>query len=89
MTIELKQLVAAGFLAAGTVLSPRPGAWGDARAEVTDDGLLRIGDETFESPSGAAQRLRGGATNGWYFWRLPNGQTLRDVRASYLITPHS
>lgn len=81
--IELKHLMAAGLVATGTVLTSRPGPWQDATATILDDGTLDVDGEVFDSPSGAAKRIRGGAANGWVFWRLPDGAPLGDVRAAY------
>jgi alkylated DNA nucleotide flippase Atl1 len=82
--VEVKHLVIAGLLTPGARLVPRPGKWASAEALVRADGLLEIDNKTFDSPSGAANHLRGSATNGWYFWRLEDGRTLRDVRTAYL-----
>jgi len=81
--IEVKDLVVAGLLAPGTVLQPRPGRWENKDAVVRADGLIEIDGQTFETPSGAGKHVRGGSTNGWYFWRLADGRTLKDVRAAY------
>ena len=42
--------------------------------------------KTFESPSGAGRYIKGSATNGWSFWRLPDGRRLLDLRAVYTGT---
>lgn len=81
--VEVKHLLAGGLLPAGTVLSPRPGAWEPRSAVVRVDGLLEVDGETFESPSGAAKRVMGRVTNGWTFWRLSDGRKLSDVRVVY------
>lgn len=81
--IQVKHLIEAGLLAPGTVLTPRRGAWGERTAVVRDDGLLEVDDKTFDSPSGAGRHVKGGITNGWSFWRLPDGRRLLDVRAIY------
>lgn len=81
--IELRHLLEGGFLEAGTVLDPRRGAWGDAKALVLPDGRLRVDGVEFDTPSGAGKHLRGGGTNGWYFWSLPDGRRLADLRAEY------
>ena len=78
--IRVKHLVDAELLAPGTVLSPRPGTWEMRSATVRADGLLEIDGRTFDSPSGAGRHLKGAATNGWAFWRLPDGRRLIDVR---------
>ena len=82
--VELKHLIAAGLLPAGTVLTPRPGPWPSTQAAVTADGNLTIGDAVYSSPSSAGHAVKGGkATNGWTFWELPDGRRLREVRALY------
>lgn len=81
--LEVKDLVGAGVLQPGTVLSARPGKWTDAKAVIRGDGLIELDGKTFDTPSGAGKYLRGGSTNGWYFWRLSDGRTLKDVRAAY------
>jgi alkylated DNA nucleotide flippase Atl1 len=81
--IQVKHLVDAGLLAPGTTLTSRTGAWGTATAVVRPDGLLDVDGKTFESPSGAGRYVKGSASNGWWFWRLPDGRKLRDVKAAY------
>ena len=84
--IEVKHLLIAGLLTPGARLIPRPGKWASAQAIVRADGLLEINHKTFDSPSGAGKYVKGSTTNGWYFWRLEDGRTLRDVRTAYLGT---
>ena len=81
--IQVKHLVEAGLLAAGTVLTPRTGAWEARTALVRSDGLLEIDGKTFDSPSGAGRYVKGSKTRGWWFWSLPDGRRLLDVRAIY------
>jgi alkylated DNA nucleotide flippase Atl1 len=81
--IQVKHLVEAGLVPPGTVLTPRAGAWEPREALVRPDGLLEVDGKTFESPSGAGQHVKGAVTNGWSFWRLPDGRKLLDVRAIY------
>lgn len=83
-SIEVKDLLAAGLLAPGTRLVPRPGQWSNSEAIVREDGLIEIDGRTFESPSGAGKYVRKASTNGWYFWRLDDGRNLKDVRSVYL-----
>lgn len=84
--IQVKHLVEAGLLTPGTELTPRSGAWQAHTATVLPDGLLEVAGKTFDSPSGAGQHVKGSATNGWWFWRLPDGRKLHDVRAVYTGT---
>ena len=44
---------------------------------------FRDDGKTFDSPSGAGRYVKGSVTNGWWFWSLPDGRRLRDVRAIY------
>jgi alkylated DNA nucleotide flippase Atl1 len=81
--VEVKHLVAAGLIEPGTVLTARPGPWGEATATVLADGTIEVAGEFFGTPSGAGNKIRGGATNGWVFWRLPDGRQLGDIRAAY------
>ena len=81
--IQVKHLVDAGLLAPGTPLSPRVGAWEARTAIVRPDGLLDIDGKAFDSPSGAGRYVKGSVTNGWWFWSLPDGRRLLDVRAVY------
>jgi hypothetical protein len=81
--ILVKHLVDSGLLPPGTVLEPRAGAWEARTATVRPDGTLEVDGKTFESPSGAGRYVKGAVTNGWSFWRLPDGRKLLDVRAAY------
>lgn len=85
--IQVRHLVDAGLLPSGTVLKPGPdGPWRDREAVVLPDGLLVIDGQTFDTPSGAGKYVKGAVTNGWYFWRLPDGRKLLDVRAAFTGT---
>jgi alkylated DNA nucleotide flippase Atl1 len=81
--IEIKDLVAAGLLTPGTTLVPREGQWASRTALIQDDGRIGIDDRAFDTPSGAAAYVKGGASNGWSFWRLEDGTRLADVRTHY------
>ena len=82
-TVTLKQLVGAGLLAPGTILRSRPGNWKDREAVVMDDATLALDGRNFTTPSGAGHHVRQGATNGWYFWILPDGRRLSDLRDAF------
>ncbi|MBI4939660.1 MAG: DUF4357 domain-containing protein [Actinobacteria bacterium] len=79
---SLKDLVARGVLTPGTQLRARAGKWGGVQCVVLDDGDLLLDDTRFSSPSGAGRQVRGRATNGWFFWSLPDGRRLNDLRGS-------
>ena len=81
--IEIKDLLAAGLLEPGTRLVPRPGQWSSSEAIVRPDGMLEVDGKIFETPSGAGKYVKDGVTNGWYFWRLPDGRKLVDIRSIY------
>jgi alkylated DNA nucleotide flippase Atl1 len=81
--VEVKHLVAAGLLPAGTRLQARPGQWKPTEAVVHGDGTLDCEGKTFQTPSGAGKHVKGSVTNGWTFWRLKDGRKLADVRAVY------
>ena len=80
---SVSDLLAAGLLSAGTVLTfDRAGE--HAEASVTADGQLVVDGKAFTSPSKAAQTaLNLKAANGWTSWRLDGGSgpTLADLRA--------
>lgn len=81
--VEVKHLLAAGLLTAGTTLTPRSGEWASKTAIVHPDGTLEVDGKTFDSPSGAGRQVLGRVTNGWTFWRLSDGRKLSDVRAEF------
>lgn len=82
--VEVKHLLAAGLLEAGTVLRPRPGQWEDVEATVLPDGQIMVDGKAYTSPSSAGYHAKGGrATNGWTFWQVADGRRLADVRAQY------
>lgn len=77
--VQLHHLIDAGLISPGTVLSGTAAGSIDARAVVTDNGHLKVDGRVYETPSGAAAAA-GKNTNGWYFWALPDGRRLRDLR---------
>ena len=81
--IEFKDLVAAGLVAPGAVLIPREGKWAAHEAVVREDGRITLDGAEFDTPSGAAKHVKGGASNGWYFWRVKDGDRLADIRTRY------
>lgn len=85
-TVEIADLVGAGYLSSGQVLYSRPGKWGGHTARVLSDGRIEVGGQAFETPSSAGFSIRKRATNGWHFWRLEadGGKPLSDVRSEYL-----
>jgi hypothetical protein len=65
-------LIAAGFLRAGTRLRSTAGV--DAVATVLDDGNLEVNDEVYSTPSAAGVAVLGRSINGWDFWAAPSGE---------------
>ena len=81
--VEIKHLIAAGLLESGTKLTARAGDWGNVTATITDRGSVEIDGVSYETPSAAGAAVRGGSTNGWFFWRLEDGSPLADKRAAF------
>ncbi len=82
--VELKHLISAGLIAAGDKLVTSHRDFPDVEAIVEERGRIRLDGRVFGSPSGAGHHVRKRATNGWYFWGLPDGRRLRDLRAAFL-----
>lgn len=88
-SVDVAQLVGAGWLTVGTRLVPRSQSSEDVTAVVAQDGRLFIGDIAYDTPSAAAAAsyTGKGATNGWWFWGLEDdGRRLMDVRGDYLAS---
>ncbi|MGM7669830.1 GmrSD restriction endonuclease domain-containing protein [Microbacterium sp. A93] len=79
--IDLKHLIEAGLLSVGETLHSTHRDFNGSTAEVLAGGDLKVHGKAYASPSAAAKSLRKRATNGWYFWSVPDGRRLRDVRA--------
>lgn len=86
VTVEIIDLIGAGYLAAGQTLYPRPGIYSGNTARILSDGRIEVAGQIVDSPSRAAILVRKKNTNGWHFWRVgPDGQrSLKQVRAEYL-----
>jgi hypothetical protein len=86
VTVEIADLIGAGYLSAGQALYSRPGKHGGHTGRILSDGRIEVAGQIFDSPSRAGIFIRKKNTNGWDFWRLnPNGRRpLKDVRAEYL-----
>ena len=82
--VQLQDLIGAGLLSAGDRLVATQRAFEEVEATVTADGQIEIDGARFATPSGAGTHLRKNPTNGWYFWSLPDGRRLKDVRAEFL-----
>ncbi len=83
-SIELKDLINANLIEPGTVLSAGiVGPWEGWTAVVLADGNLEVDGRVFGSPSSVGKYAKGGVTNGWYVWELPDGHKLLDVRSVF------
>ncbi len=81
--VELKHLIESGYLAPGDKLVATHRDFQGVEAALTADGALELLGKRYTSPSAAGHSLRKKATNGWYFWGLPDGRRLRDVRTEF------
>jgi len=86
VSVEIADLIGAGYLSAGQILYSRPGKYGGHTARVLSDGRIEVAGQVFDSSSQAGIAVRKKNTNGWNFWRLQEngGRPLTDVRAEYL-----
>jgi len=86
ISVEVSDLIGAGFLSPGQSIYSRPGKYGGHTGRILSDGRIEVAGQVFESPSRAGIFVRKKNTNGWNFWRLePNGRRqLKEVRAEYL-----
>lgn len=86
VTVEIADLIGAGYLSSGQALYSKPGKHGGHAGRILSDGRIEVGERKFDTPSGAGFAVRKKPTNGWTFWRLDeNGRrSLKDVRAEYL-----
>jgi len=82
--VEIRDLLASGHLEVGTELHGREGARGTATAVIQPGGTLRSDGKDFGSPSGAGRHHLQRSTNGWQYWRLPNGRKLAEVKNDFL-----
>lgn len=86
--ITLKNVIDAGVLTPGTVVTSTNAAW-PAAAVINADGTLTIDGTISPTPSAAANTAKGGVgtANGWEFWAvddLTRKITLATYRARYL-----
>lgn len=88
-TVDIAQLVASGWIAAGARLRCRHlnSQWKDVVAVVSLDGHIYLGDTAYDTPSAAATAASGKGQNGWWWWALEeSGRSLQDIRADYLTS---
>jgi hypothetical protein len=86
VTVEIADLIGAGYVAPGQTVYSRPGKYGGHSGTILSDGRIEVAGQVFESPSSAGTFVRKKNTNGWNFWRLDsNGRrSLKEVRAEYV-----
>jgi len=84
--VTIQDLISAGLLHSGQVLHPKQSKFNEITAVILQDGSIGVGENSFNTPSGAGAFIRKRATNGWTFWLLDHisKQTLKDIRAQYL-----
>ncbi|GAA4873541.1 GmrSD restriction endonuclease domain-containing protein [Serinicoccus chungangensis] len=80
-TIDMRDLLAAGVVSIGDTLVGRIDS--SHVAQIGSSGVLLASGREFTSPSAAAKHLRGKQSNGWWYFRVADGRTLRDVRREY------
>ena len=90
--VTIQELLAAGLLTPGDLLTSTNGAW-PAQAHIDDTGNVVYQGTVHLSPSAAGGAVKGGkSTNGWDFWAIqaPTGLVrLSTLRARYLKTKES
>ena len=78
--VTLADLIKSGLLSVGQTLAfTYPGL--SASATLTTDARMLVDGEVHDTPSGAAQKLRGGPTNGWAYWAIvgPTGAPTKSI----------
>lgn len=84
--VQLSELLDSGILRPGDLLGPYDPE-GTTIAEVTEEGLLRIDDDLYDTPTRAARGDGDEQTDGWEYWVLADGdipRTLGDLGREYL-----
>lgn len=84
--IGLVDVIAAGALTAGMPLFPRAKKFADRKITLLADGRIDVDGVLFDSPSGAASSLTGGATNGLKYLLVDanSKRSLKDVWNDYI-----
>lgn len=84
--ISVLDLIEAGLIKSGTVLSPA-GAY-DAVGEIEEGGTILLEGESYPTLSAAGHAVAGSSVNGWKFWvaDTPKGDRLLDsIRSEYRL----
>jgi hypothetical protein len=84
--VDLSDLLSAGCIQAGALLTPRRKKFAHSIVTLLPDGRLDVNGVVFSSPSEAAKGITGAATNGWWFFLVDTQprRSLKDVRLEYL-----
>ncbi len=84
--IKLIDLISAGVLLPGAVLTPRRKEFADRTGTVMADGRIELDGQLFDSPSLAAVHLTKYAMSGWWFFFVDSKskRSLKIVRREYL-----
>ena len=83
--LQLMDLVNADILKAGDLLRTLDSEE-STDAEITEDGLISIAGETYDTPARAARADGDESSDGWEYWMLADGdppRTLRDLAVEY------
>ncbi|GAA2529044.1 hypothetical protein GCM10010407_18940 [Rarobacter incanus] len=89
MTVDVAQLVSAGWLAPGARLRncQMKDEFPAALATVAQDGRLHVDGRAYDTPSGAAHAYTQRSINGWFWWAVEGtGKSLADLRSDYLAS---
>lgn len=84
--VSVSDLIAAGLLESGDLLTPTWSSHAHRQLIVRSDGTLELDTgEVFDSLSGAGKRVRNArAVAGWGFWKLASsGRSLKEIRDDY------
>lgn len=86
VTVEISDMVGAGYLAPGQTLYSHPGKYGGHTGRILSDGRIEVAGQLFDTPSGAGSFVSKRSTDGWGFWHVdPQGmRPIREVRSEYL-----
>ena len=85
VAVTLLDLVTAGLIKPGDLLVPIDSERSTI-AEVTDDGLISVGEHTYDTPGRAAKADGDEHTDGWDYWTISDGDmptTLRTLAEMY------
>lgn len=84
--VKIPDLINAGVLQAGGLLTPRRKEYAHLQGTILPDGRIELDGHVFDSPSLAAVHLTGYAVNGWWFFLVDpkTKRSLKVVRREYL-----